>query len=57
MFYVLNFTSHTFQTCNCEAEVKLAIETHINCGVQPDCIEVVSAFGDDIRYSAEQFLK
>ena len=58
MYYVLNFVSHTFQTCNTDVEVYEAIKRLVaeaKCAL--DDIEVVNCFGDDTRFSAKDFVE
>lgn len=58
MYYVLNFSDHSFVTCSTDAEVVAAIRSMAVDGVdEGTLIEVVNCFSDDTRQSGAEFLK
>lgn len=55
MFYVLNFTNHQFYSCNTAEKVNEKIKDLISAGVKEYEIEVVNAYADEIRMSANEW--
>lgn len=55
MFYVLDFTNHTFTTCNYPEQAAGLIEQLHRDGVSDDELEIVIG-AEDNRLSVEEFI-
>lgn len=56
MFYILDFTDHTFAGYHLPEEVNQHVEKSLSRGVDIDCIEVICA-DDESRMSVENYKK
>ena len=57
MYYVLNFKTHSFTSCNTAEDVLKAIEHDVEQTDTDICeIEVVNCYPDDSRVSATEFM-
>lgn len=55
MYYVLNFSNHSFVSCDTEEEAREAIHKMITDGTCEGNIEVVEVFSESARFLAKDF--
>ena len=56
MFYILDFRTHTFASCEYDDSVKRALMNYKNRGVDLNEFEVVFAESPDTRWSGSEFI-
>lgn len=57
MFYVLNFYTHEFRSCDTVDKVVDALSYLQKAGCRSEHIEIVNGFIDDSRFSVDEFLE
>lgn len=55
MFYVLNFQTHNFSSCNTAADVYTVVAMALNDGVMPDELEIINGSDSDVRMTPFAF--
>ena len=57
MFYVLNFCTHEFRSCDTVDKVVNMFSALQEAGYKSGDIEIVNGFIDDSRFSVDEFLE
>ena len=55
MFYLLNFRTHTFISCDGTDAVDASVESLLKTGCKRIDFEVVNAYGDLSRFTLDEF--
>ena len=55
MFYILNFETHDFISCDNANIAESHIRKLLSAGCNVDSLEIINGFADEIRFSVDQF--
>lgn len=57
MFYILNFSDHSFMSCHTSEKVTEQVDKLLSSGVHEDEIEIINCWIDGVRLTVNDFRK